>query len=72
MKEKLGIYFLIIKSNRIPNNSMKSKRKELMVAEVLQGIALMLVLGWVTTCFKMWVEVNLCPRGPTFLALLSL
>ena len=72
MKEKLGVYFLIIKSNRIPNNSMKSKRKELMVAEVLQGIALMLVLGWVTTCFKMRVEVNLCPRGPTFLALLSL
>lgn len=69
MKEKLGVYFLIIKSNRIP---IQSKRKELMVAEVLQGIALMLVLGWVTTCFKMWVEVNLCPRGPTFLALLSL
>ena len=38
MKEKLGIYFLIIKSNRIP---IQSKRKELMVAEVLQGIALM-------------------------------
>ena len=69
MKEKLGIYFLIIKSNRIP---IQSKRKELMVAEVLQGIALMLVLGWVTTCFKMWTEVNLGPRGPTFLALLSL
>ena len=69
MKEKLGVYFLIIKSNRIP---IQSKRKELMVAEVLQGIALMLVLGWVTTCFKMWVEVNLYPRGPTFLALLSL
>ena len=69
MKEKLGVYFLIIKSNRIP---IQSKRKELMVAEVLQGIALMLVLGWVTTYFKTWVEVNLCPRGPTFLALLSL
>ena len=69
MKEKLGIYFLTIKSNRIP---IQSKKKESMVAEVLQGIALMLVLGWVTTCFKMRVEVNLCPRGPTFLALLSL
>ena len=69
MKEKLGVYFLIIKSNRIP---IQPKRKELMVAEVLQGIALMLVLGWVTTCFKMWTKVNLCPRGPTFLALLSL